>query len=219
MGILLLLLNNAVAYREKLSERHNNFQACFSTKAPFICFCNICFVKKFCSQNQFFFPEKNPHPTKWKTSCQQRKLWFKNTIPFKDHYNYFLLSPTHAFYLDELCCFKAQTASTNKTHVYNKNMFERVLMLVRSAPTQYLCKCSAKLRQKQYGYLPCGSVDIRPTTSYWTRLPVLWIKSHLTVLSILALHFQRLVLITVYTKSCESFQDILPLIQISFSYL
>lgn len=65
MGILSLLLNNAVAYKEKLSKRHNKFQVCFSTNAPCSHFCNIYFVKKFCSQKQSLSSEKEAtHKTK-----------------------------------------------------------------------------------------------------------------------------------------------------------
>lgn len=76
MGIPLLLLNNAVAYKEKLSERQNSFQVSFSTNAPFIHFCNIYFVKKFWSQNQSFSREKPNRLTEQKPSCQQSKLGF-----------------------------------------------------------------------------------------------------------------------------------------------
>lgn len=64
-GIPLLLLNNAVAYREKL--RRKNFQVCISTNAPFIHFCNNYFVKQVCSQKQSFSRKKN-------LSHQQSKL-------------------------------------------------------------------------------------------------------------------------------------------------
>lgn len=66
MGILSLLLNNAMAHKEKPSERRNNFQVCFSANAPFINFCNIYFVKKFWSQNQSLSRKKSQptHKTK-----------------------------------------------------------------------------------------------------------------------------------------------------------